>query len=173
MLLPNEVDSLEADLKQALSNKDCKDFVKRTLEQLKAFTGQSKHDTTDIINLFEAVKKGKGFDYHPMAHEATGWGGPGQASISINPNRLWFVKGSVGRGLTLIHELFHVAGYNHDVIANVMFRMGERWDDNYKAWSGSFPDPVKDPFFAGAAGSARLDDSYSAFIKNILDQHCK
>jgi YD repeat-containing protein len=174
MLSPSEVDALEGDLNQTLSNKDCKDFVKRTLEQLKAQTGQSKHGTTDILKLFEAVKKGKGFDYHPMEFEATGWGGPGQASISINPSTKWFQKSSIGRGVTLIHELFHVAGYNHDAIATAVFNMGERWDSNeWKPWKGSFPDSVPDPFLAGKERKERLEGAYSGFIKNIIDQHCK
>lgn len=175
MLSGGEVDALEGDLKNALFNKNCKDFVTRTLERLRANTGESPHGTTDILKLFEAVKKGKGFDYHPMAHEATAWGGPGTASLSINPTRNWFQKGSIGRGLTLIHELFHIAGYNHDAIATAMFDIGEKWDyssKTWKAWKGDFPDPVRDPFFQKDR-LARLDGAYQGFIKNIIDKNCK
>ena len=99
--------------------------------------------------------------------------GQGVASMSINPTRQWALKGAVGRGGTLIHELLHVAGYDHDAIAKAMYDVGGRFDKSWKAWRGDFPDAVGDRFFAGEAGQSRLDGAYSGFIKNLIDQHCK
>jgi RHS repeat-associated protein len=163
-LTTSEVDSLRSDLTTTLNIKDCRNFTQLLLEQLKA-------QTNDIMKLFDAVKIGGGFDYRSMNYEATAIGGS-HASMSINPSQ-WALKGAVGRGGTMVHELFHVAGYDHATIATAMFDMGERWNGGWKAWQGNFPNARIDPFFASADRVARLDGAYSAFIKNIIDQHCK
>jgi hypothetical protein len=173
-LTDSEVDSLEGDLKATLFVKDCEAFTIRLLEQLKADTGRSQHGTTDIMKLFDAVKKGRGFDYRIMNNEAAGGGGPGYASISINRSRQWFSKGPLGRGGTLVHELLHVAGYDHYTIAIAMYNLGEKWTGkNWKPWLGDFPDPKNDPLFSGQHRDKRLDGSYSGFILNRIDHHCK
>ena len=61
-------------------------------------------------------------------------------------------------------------------IAKAMFDMGETWDNDiigFKAWKGNFPDPLGDPLFLGKNGPDELEGAYSAFILNIIDQHCK
>lgn len=81
-LTPSEVESLRSDLTTTLDVKDCRDFTKRVLEQLKAETGRSQHGTTDMMQLFEAVKGGRGFDYQAMNDEAKAGGGLGlRASV--------------------------------------------------------------------------------------------
>ena len=171
----SEIDSLLSDLNGALAIKDCLEFTKRLLEQLKSETGRSQHGTTDIRQLFQAVRDGRGFDYRSnLGAEARAGGGPGTAGMSITTAESWRRnKTADDRGRTVIHELFHVAGYDHDVIARVMFKMGERWDNAWKPWIGSFPDPESDEFFFTKDAADRLEGAYSAFMKNILDQHCK
>ena len=177
-LTSGEVNTLLADLQKLLANPDCASFIKSALEQLKTDTGRSQHGTTDILGLFEAVKAGKGFDYRTMSRDqARGGGGPGTASISINPTNSFADLGNpspgnvVNRGQTLIHELFHVAGYDHDVMAKAFFKMGEEFD-GWKAWSGTFPDPEKDSFFNSRDKVNRLDGAYAGFFQNVLNQHC-
>ncbi|MFN2491622.1 MAG: hypothetical protein ABR501_01900, partial [Pyrinomonadaceae bacterium] len=172
-LTSREVDNLLSDLKNLLGNEDCASFIQSALEQLKTDTGRSQHGTTDILKLFDAVKAGNGFDYRTMKDaQARGGGGPGYASISINANLSWSRMSSGARGLIIIHELFHVAGYGHEAMARATYNMGESFDKSWKAWNGEFPDP-NDPLFQGPKGNAELDGAYSGFFKNVLDQHCK
>jgi hypothetical protein len=49
---------------------------------------------------------------------------------------------------------------------------GERFDSSWRAWTGDFPDP-NDKFFKTKDGATRLDDAYSGFFGNVLNQHCK
>jgi hypothetical protein len=135
-----------------LKNADCASFIKSALEQAKTDTGRSQHGTTDILKLFDAVKAGRGFDYRTMTNaQARGGGGPGYASISINPINAFAdlsnISQSVSRGQILIHELFHVGGYDHDAMARAAYNLGERFDASWKAWKGEFPDPESDNFF--------------------------
>jgi hypothetical protein len=73
----------------------------------------------------------------------------------------------------LIHELFHVGGYDHDAMARAVYNLGERFDDSWKPWQGEFPDPAKDKFFSAPNKDERLDGAYSGFFGNVLRQHCK
>jgi len=177
-LTSGEVNTLLSDLQKLLANPDCASFIKSALEQLKTDTGRSQHGTTDILKLFEAVKAGAGFDYRTMSDaQARGGGGPGYASISINPTNgfanLSNMSQSVSRGQTLIHELFHVGGYDHDAMARAAYNLGERFDGSWKAWQGEFPDPQSDKFFSAPDKAKRLDGAYSGFFGNVLRQHCK
>jgi RHS repeat-associated protein len=172
-LTSGEVNTLLGDLQNLLSNPDCAGFIKSALEQLKTDTGRSQHGTTDILKLFDAVKTGKGFDYRTMKDaQARGGGGPGYASISIDPNLAWSRMSSAARGVVLIHELFHVAGYGHEAMAKATRNMGERFDESWKPWRGQFPDP-SDSFFRGPNGNNELEGSYSGFFNNVLRQNCK
>jgi len=177
-LTSGQVDALLADLNRLLSNADCASFIKSALDQLKTDTGRSQHGTTDILKLFEAVKVGSGFDFRSMSDaQAKGGGGPGYASISINPTNAFADLSnkspgySTYRGLVLIHELFHVAGYGHAAMANATKNMGEKFV-GWKAWKGDFPDPG-DAVFSGPDGRSVLDGAYSGFFGNVLAQHCK
>ena len=178
-LTSDEVNTLLADLQNLLNNTDCASFIKSVLEQLKTDTRRSQHGTTDILKLFEAVKADRGFDFKLMSqHQATGGGGHGKAGITISPTNAFAdfsnkSRGSsVNRGLVLIHELIHVAGYDHDAMAQAAYNMGERFS-GWKAWRGDFPDLTTDPFFAGNDGAKSLDGAYSGFFGNVLGQHCK
>ena len=77
------------------------------------------------------------------------------------------------RARVLTHELFHVAGYDHEAMARAVYNMGGRFDDSWKAWQGQFPDPNNDKFFAAPDKNDRLDGAFAGFFKNIMDQHCK
>jgi hypothetical protein len=182
LLTTDETNALLSDVQKMISNPDCAKFVESLLSQLAIDTGRQQHGTTDILKLFEAVRAGRGFDWNPnLSAQATGGGGPGNASISIKPvlsfaNLTNSSSGArVYRGRTIIHELFHVAGYGHDAMAMAAYRIGERFDSGWHAWKGDFPNP-QDAFFQTndpKEGTARLDDAYSGFFGNVLNQHCK
>lgn len=109
--------------------------------------------------------------------QARGGGGPGVASISINPTNAFAnlsnMSQSASRGRTLIHELFHVAGYGHEAMARAVYNLGERFDGSWKPWQGEFPDPQTDKFFSAPDKDKRLDGAYSGFFGNVIRQHCK
>ncbi len=181
-LTTDESNSLLSDLKKLISDADCANFIRSLLSQLKTETGRQQHGTTDLIQLFEAVQNGRGFDWDPnLGDQARGGGGPGNASITINPS-LAFANlrnkshdSTVYRARTLIHELFHVAGYGHDAMALAAYNMGERFDSKWRPWTGDFPNP-QDKFFQTKdlkEAAARLDGAYSGFFGNVLHQHCK
>ena len=109
--------------------------------------------------------------------QARGGGGPGVASITISPTNAFAnlsdksPGSSLYRGLVLIHELFHVAGYDHQAMAEAMNNMREKFV-GWKAWKGAFPNP-QDQLFSGPNGRDILDSAYSGFFGNVLAQHCK
>ena len=107
--------------------------------------------------------------------QARGAGGPGAASISINPTNMFAdlsnKSQSISRGQVLIHELFHVGGYDHVAMALAVYNVGGKFE-GWKYWQGEFPDPV-DPVFSGPNGQGDLDHAYAGFFYNVLRQHCK
>lgn len=181
-LTNNETDILFSELKKLISNPDCATFIQSLLAQLKTDTGRQQYGTTDILQLFEAVKAGSGFEWGPdIAAQATGGQSRGAASVTIKPSLMFanLANKSPGymvyRARTIVHELFHVAGYGHDAMALAAYRMGERFDSSWHAWTGDFPNR-EDKLFKTAdpnEGAARLDGAYSGFFGNVLNQHCK
>jgi hypothetical protein len=149
---------------------------------LKSDTGRSNYDTTDITELFSKVKSGRGFEWRPgLNAQARGGGGNDHngnniASISLKPTlvfgNLANPSQSVSRGRTIIHELFHVAGYGHDLMAQAVYNAGGRFDSSWKAWRGDFPRP-NDPLFQMKSDNDELDGAYSGFFKNVLEQKCE
>jgi YD repeat-containing protein len=179
-LSDKDINSLLDDLKRLLSNPDCAKLIGAALEQAAKDTGRSQHGTFDILKLFEAVKTGGGFGSQPMkGAQARGGGGPGTATMVINPTNAFanLLNKSAGhvrnRAQTLIHELFHVAGYDHDAMASAFLHLGERYDSNWKPWQGDFPDPTSDKYFSAPDKDKRLDGAYAGFFQNVLNQHCK
>jgi hypothetical protein len=181
-LTSGEVDILASDLKNLLNNAECAAFIEKVLKQLKSDTGRSNYDTADISELFSKVKSGRGFDWRPgLNAQARGGGGYDHngnniASISLKPTlvfgNLSNTSQSVSRGLTIIHELFHVAGYDHQLMARAVYNAGGRFDSSWKAWRGDFPRP-NDPLFQMKSDVDELDGAYSGFFKNVLEQKCK
>lgn len=175
----DEISTLLSEVKKLLSNPDCAKFIKSVLSQLKVDTGRQQHDTTDILQLFQAVQDGRGFDWQSdLNAQARGGGGPGNASITIKPvNDFADLTNKspgfmVNRARTIIHELFHVAGYDHNAMALAAYNIGEKFDSSWRPWRGDFPDP-KDSVFQTNDRATRLDGAYSGFFGNVLNQHCK
>lgn len=181
-LTSGEVDILASDLRNLLKNAECAAFIEKVLKQLKGDTGRSNYDTADINELFSKVKSGRGFDWRPgLNAQARGAGGYDHngnniASISLNPTLVFGdlsnKSQSGSRGRTIIHELFHVAGYGHDLMARAVYNTGGRFDSSWKAWRGDFPRP-NDPLFQMKSDVDELDGAYSGFFKNVLEQKCK
>ena len=179
-LTTDEVNTLLSELTTLVDKPDCAKFIESVLSQLKTDTGRQQHGTTDVLKLFQAVQNGRGFDWQAdLKDQAAGGGGPGFASITINPSNEFanltnkspgFI---VNRARLLVHELFHVAGYDHDAMARAAYNLGERFDSSWKAWKGDFPDPQNDELFSGPDKNKRLDGAYAGFFLNVLQQHCK
>lgn len=179
-LTVQEVNDIQDHLWAVLSIKDCHDFVSRTLERLKEITGRQQHGTTNAMDLFNAVKvstgPSNGFTWRVMEGAAArAGGGPGRAGMEIDPGEVWRNSTIGDRGRVMLHELFHVAGYDHDQVAQAMFDVGGRPDGAWKEWTGQFPN-ADDKFFQTGdpkADRERLEGAYQWFFKNVLDQHCK
>jgi YD repeat-containing protein len=184
-----EVNSLLGDLNKLLADPKCANFLKAMLDQLKTDTGRSNFNTNNMTVLFQKVNTGRGFDVRPgLKGQASAGGGfdssgNNVASMSINPTE-WFAdilspSGSLSRGRIIIHELFHVAGYGHDAIAQAAYNARARYDDklSWRPWQGDFPGSVpSDPFFAVLDPKERynrFDSSYSGFIMNVIKQYCE
>jgi hypothetical protein len=186
-LTSDEVANLLGDLNKLLADPECAAFLKAVLDQLKTDTGRSNYNTNDMAVLFEQVNKGKGFDLRPdlkaQANSAGGFDRNGKSvgSMNISPTEKFAdisdSSGSLDRGRTIIHELFHVAGYDHDAIARAAYNTRARFDKAWRPWQGDFPgSEPEDPYFKVSdpkEQQSRFDSSYSGFIKNVIDQHCK
>lgn len=181
-LTEDEIKTLSEDLTKLLSNPECANFLQSVLKQLKDDTQRSNYDSADALTLFEKVQSGRGFDWNPALNgQARASGGHDHigkniASMSIKPvdhfRNLSDSSHSGQRGRTIIHELFHVAGYDHQAMALAAYTVGGRFDDSWRAWKGDFPDP-QDPLFRRTEGQALLNGAYSGFFKNVLEQKCR
>jgi hypothetical protein len=164
----SEVDRLKSALASVLKDSKCSSFVEALLKQISADTNR-KAFSNKIGDIFDAVRKQRGFGKRAMSDTAEGGSTVGNGDAYINIGNWTFADNpyalaSVGR--TMIHELLHVgSGTNLDYSHYEMFKAAYAVAQRQEGFTLDRKPGPKDP------GGRDIPNAYA--FDNILFQACR